>query len=146
MLSVIAKVLTTWVQQIEGHFFCPQNWRKIKKALTQKGKTPLGKNENHEGDNKVPLPYKPIDQFYSAWWAWSVHPNWHEGGHFPLPCTFWIWIFIKNLQTFLEVKIDIKRMKLTPFQAHWVLWNPRRRYKWALFLFSKLMPIRVKNC
>ena len=55
MLSVIAKVLTMWVQQIEGHFFCPQNWRKIKKEFTQKGKKyPLAKETNHEGDNKSP--------------------------------------------------------------------------------------------
>ena len=119
MLSVIAKVLTTWVQQIEGHFFCPQNWRKIKKALTQKGKIPLGKNENHEGDNKVPLPYKPIDQL-------STQPDelgqltligMREGTFHPLvlfELDFVSWII-------LEVKIDINRINLTPFHAHWVL-------------------------
>ena len=31
------------------------------------------------------------------------------------------WICIKNFQTFLEVKIDINRVNLTPCQAHWVL-------------------------
>ena len=33
------------------------------------------------------------------------------------------WICIKNFQTFLEVKIDINRVNLTPCQAHWVLSN-----------------------
>ena len=39
------------------------------------------------------------------------------------PCPFWnfSWIFIKNFQTFLEVKIDINPVYLTPFWAHWVL-------------------------
>ena len=31
------------------------------------------------------------------------------------------WIFIKNLKTFLEVKIDINRVNLTPCQAQFVL-------------------------
>ena len=31
------------------------------------------------------------------------------------------WIFIKNFQTFLEVKIEINWDNLTPCQAHWVL-------------------------
>ena len=31
------------------------------------------------------------------------------------------WIFIKNFQTFLEVKIEINQDNLTPCQAHWVL-------------------------
>ena len=30
-------------------------------------------------------------------------------------------ICIKKFQTFLEVKIDINRVNLTPCQAHWVL-------------------------
>ena len=33
------------------------------------------------------------------------------------------WIYIKNFQTFLEVKIDINWVNLTPCQAPWVLWN-----------------------
>ena len=33
------------------------------------------------------------------------------------------WIFIKNIKTFLEVKIDINQVNLTPCQAHWVLWK-----------------------
>ena len=33
------------------------------------------------------------------------------------------WIFIKNVQIFLEVKIEINRDNLTPCQAHWVLQN-----------------------
>ena len=33
------------------------------------------------------------------------------------------WIFIKNFQTFLEVKIEINRNNLTPCQANWVLKN-----------------------
>jgi hypothetical protein len=31
------------------------------------------------------------------------------------------WLFIKNFETFLEVKIEINRDNLTPCQAHWVL-------------------------
>ena len=31
------------------------------------------------------------------------------------------WVFIKNFKTFLEVKIDIDRVNLTPCQAHSVL-------------------------
>ena len=34
---------------------------------------------------------------------------------------FVTWIFIKIFQTFLEVKIEINRVNLTPFWAHWVL-------------------------
>ena len=55
----------------------------------------------------------------------KVNHNWHEGGHFPtlvlLGSDFVSWIFIKNFQTFLEVKIDINQVNLTPCQAHWVL-------------------------
>ena len=29
----------------------------------------------------------------------------------------------KNFQTFLEIEIDIKWVKLTIYQAHWVLWE-----------------------
>ena len=43
---------------------------------------------------------------------YRLNPNWHEGGHFPPPVLFgselFSWIFIKNFQTCLEVKIDIK--------------------------------------
>ena len=52
----------------------------------------------------------------------SLNPNWHEEGHFyPLVLfglNFVSRIFIKNFQTFLEVKVDINRVVLTPFQAH----------------------------
>ena len=54
MLSVIAKVLTMWVQQIEGHFFVHKIGVKSKRNLHKREKIPLGKNENHEGDNKSP--------------------------------------------------------------------------------------------
>ena len=41
------------------------------------------------------------------------------------PCPFWIrfcpLIFFKNFQTFLEVKIDMNQVILTPCPAHWVL-------------------------
>ena len=30
------------------------------------------------------------------------------------------WIFMQTFQTFLEVKIDINRVTLKPFQPHWV--------------------------
>ena len=54
-----------------------------------------------------------------------VNPNWHEGGHFPPPCPFWIRFcqlnFYQKFPIFLEVKIDINRVNLTPRQAHWVL-------------------------
>ena len=42
--------------------------------------------------------------------------------------------FSKNFQTFLEVKIYINRVILTPCPAHW-----------ALFLLSNVMPDRVKH-
>ena len=39
-----------------------------------------------------------------------VNPNWHEGGHFPIPVPFgpefFSCNFSKNLRTFLEVNID----------------------------------------
>ena len=61
-----------------------------------------------------------------------VNPNWHEGRHFYLIVLFgsyfFSWIFIKNLQTFLEEKIDINRVNLTPCQAHWVLWKNDSRW------------------
>ena len=63
----------------------------------------------------------------------TINPNWHEGGHLPPPVLFWSdfvsWIFIKNLWTFLEVKIDINRAKLTPCQTHWVLWKNVPRWR-----------------
>ena len=53
------------------------------------------------------------------------NPNWHEAGHFPPPCPFWIRFcqlkFYKKFPNFLEVKIDVNRVNLTPCWAHWVL-------------------------
>jgi hypothetical protein len=41
------------------------------------------------------------------------------------PCNFGIGFcqlnVFQNFQTFLEVKIDINQVNLTPYQAHWVL-------------------------
>ena len=55
----------------------------------------------------------------------ALSPNWHEGWYFYLLVLFGsdfvCWIFIKNFQTLLEVKIDINRVNLKPCQAHWVL-------------------------
>ena len=54
-----------------------------------------------------------------------INPNRHETGRIYLLIIFELdfvsWIFIKNFQTFLEVKIEINRDNLTPFQANWVL-------------------------
>ena len=78
------------------------------------------------------------------------NPNCHEVGHFPPSCPFWIsfasWIFIKNFETFLEVKIDINWVNLTPKPSSLSLLKSasRWRQRWAFFLFSELMPIRVK--
>ena len=40
-----------------------------------------------------------------------VNPNWHEGGHFPPPCPFWMRFcqlnFYQKFPTFFVVKIDI---------------------------------------
>ena len=41
-------------------------------------------------------------------------------GSWPFWIRFFSWIFIKNFQTFLEVKIGINRVNLTPCQAHFV--------------------------
>ena len=53
-----------------------------------------------------------------------LNPNWHEGWYFYLlvlsESDFVSWILIKNFRTFLNVKIDIKWVNLTPCQAHWV--------------------------
>ena len=58
-------------------------------------------------------------------WCILINPNWHQRGHFSplvlLGSDFVRWIFIKNIHTFLEVKIDINRVNLTPCKAHWVL-------------------------
>ena len=55
----------------------------------------------------------------------TFNPIWHGRGFFyPLVLfgsDFVSWIFFKNFQTFLEVKIDINRVILTPCPAHWVL-------------------------
>ena len=52
------------------------------------------------------------------WGQTGVNPNWHEEGYFYLLVLFGSdfvsWIFIKNFQTFLEVKIDINQINLTP--------------------------------
>ena len=45
-----------------------------------------------------------------------INPNWREAGHFYPPCNFGI-----GQLTFLEVKIEINPVNLTPCQAHWVL-------------------------
>ena len=54
-----------------------------------------------------------------------IHPNWHEGGHFPsiflFGSDFVSWILIIKFQTLLEVKIDINQVNMTPCQPHWVL-------------------------
>ena len=56
-----------------------------------------------------------------------INPNWHEQGTFTplviLGLDLVCWISIKNFQSFLEVKIDINWVNLTPCQAHWVLQN-----------------------
>ena len=54
-----------------------------------------------------------------------LNPNWHEARQiYPLKI-FELdlvgWIFIKNFQTFSEVKIEINWDNLTPCQAHLVL-------------------------
>ena len=51
----------------------------------------------------------------------NKNPNWHEAGRIYPPYNFWIGFcqfFIKNFQTFLEVKIEINRDNLTLCQAH----------------------------
>ena len=54
-----------------------------------------------------------------------LNPNWHEAGHFPplvlFGTDFVSWIFTRNFQTFLEVKIDINWNNLTPCQVNCVL-------------------------
>jgi len=75
--------------------------------------------------------YFLLDLFFHTkqWGNWMLlNPNWHEAGHFHLPLVtlgldFVSWICIKNFQTFLDVKIDINWVNLTPCQAHWVLQN-----------------------
>ena len=54
-----------------------------------------------------------------------LNSYWHEGWYFYVlfGSDFVSWIFINTFQTFLEVKIDINRVNLTPCQAQWVLWN-----------------------
>ena len=49
----------------------------------------------------------------------QINPNWHEAGHFPPPCLFFDQILSAEFlsKTFLEVKIDIHRVNLTPYQA-----------------------------
>ena len=61
-------------------------------------------------------------------WNWMVMYltliGMRQGGFTPLiifGLVFYSWIFIKNFQTFLEVKIEINWDNLTPCQAHWVL-------------------------
>ena len=55
---------------------------------------------------------------------YGFNPIWHGRGYFyPLVLfgsDFVRWIFFKNFQTFLELKIDINRVILTPCPAHWV--------------------------
>ena len=62
------------------------------------------------------LPYKKA--------FFHFDPNWHEGGHFPARCPCWIRFcqlnFYQKLPNFLEVKININWVNLTPRQAHWV--------------------------
>ena len=66
--------------------------------------------------------------FKSFWLKAAAHlafnPIWHGRGYFyPLDLfgsDFFSWIFFKNFQTFLEVKIDINWVILTFCQVHWV--------------------------
>ena len=55
----------------------------------------------------------------------SLNPNWHEGWSFYLldilGSDFFQLIFFPNFPYFLEVKIDINGVDLTPCQAHWDL-------------------------
>ena len=61
----------------------------------------------------------------SEWYkAYLTLIGMRQGGYTPLivfGLDFVSWIFIKNFQTFLEVKIEINQDNLTPCQAHWVL-------------------------
>ena len=54
-----------------------------------------------------------------------LNPVWHGTGHFyPVEfvrSNFVSWFFFKISQTFLEVKIEINWIILTPWPAHWVL-------------------------
>ena len=63
----------------------------------------------------------------------SFNINWYEGWYFYLLVLFGSefvsWIFIKKLQTFLEVKIEINRDNLTPCQAHWALQKDAPRWR-----------------
>ena len=45
----------------------------------------------------------------------EINPNWHEAGHFPPPCPFWI----KYLAAEFLLKISkLFWVNLTPCQAH----------------------------
>ena len=56
---------------------------------------------------------------------YRINPNWHEGKYFYLLAIFGSdfvrLFFIKNFETFLEVKIYINWVNLTPCKAHSVL-------------------------
>ena len=51
----------------------------------------------------------------------KLNPNWHEAGRIYPPYIFGLdfvsWFFIKHIQTFLEVKIEINGNNLKPCQA-----------------------------
>jgi hypothetical protein len=65
-----------------------------------------------------------------------LNPHWHEGWYFDLLVLFGSdfvsWIFIKSSQTFLDVKIDINRVNLTPCQAHWSFYCIHCSCQWSL--------------
>ena len=58
------------------------------------------------------------------------------------------WICIENSQTFLEVKIDMNQVNLTPGPAKLIesyKTCSQGALKMSIFLFYELMPIRVKT-
>ena len=68
----------------------------------------------------------------------SINPNWHEGGHFPHPCLFWIKFSQLSFfyQNFLEVKIAINRVNLTKLPNSLNLIKNAPRLKMIFFLLS----------
>ena len=121
---------------LKPHFTSkPKNlWGHISQRLKHK-KLCHDCNQRHNYKKSAVICVKGILDFFSLMCCTEevvlatkyINPNWHEQGTFTplviLGLYLVCWISIKNFQSFLEVKIDINWVNLTPCQAHWVLQN-----------------------
>ena len=113
----------------KSNLWCPKLFQKTNLKTKQKLSTVSQScSELKSLLEQYPIWSSSIELFFGRICFWdflTFNPNWHETRQIYHLITFELdfvsWIFIKNFQRFLEVKIEINRDNLTPCQANWVL-------------------------